>query len=57
MIDEEIMNTAVGKTDVKKIKELINKIDGGPRTEHFTEVRSEETSLGSSFSNKNKLVD
>jgi len=39
MIDEEIMNTALGKADARKIKDLINKIDGGaPRTaEHFTE--------------------
>ena len=29
MIDEEIMNTAIGKTDAKKIKDLISKIDGG----------------------------
>ena len=29
MIDEEIMNTAIGKTDARKIKDLIHKIDGG----------------------------
>ena len=33
MIDEEIMNTAVGKQDAKRLKELINKIDGGARPE------------------------
>lgn len=59
MIDEEIMNTAVGKNDAKKIKELINKIDGGPRSDHFTEPRTvDEPDLGNSFSNKSsKPVD
>jgi len=57
MIDEEIMNTTVGKTDAKKIKELISKIDGGARTEQSQESRAEETSLGNSFSSKSKPVD
>lgn len=55
MIDEEIMNTALGKADARKIKDLINKIDGGaPRTaEHFAESRSADLSNNGSFgSNK-----
>ena len=31
MIDEEIMNTAVAKHDARKLKDLIQKIDGVPR--------------------------
>ena len=30
MIDEEIMNTAVAKHDARKLKDLIQKIDGMP---------------------------
>ena len=42
MIDEEIMNTAIGKTDARKIKDLINKIDGGATRaqDHFAESTS-----------------
>lgn len=57
MIDEEIMNTTVGKTDAKKLKELISKIDGGPRPDHFTEPRATDNVFSQSFSNKNKSVD
>jgi hypothetical protein len=59
MIDEEIMNTAIGKTDARKIKDLIHKIDGGaPRSDHFTqESKSADAVNSSNFSNKSKPVD
>jgi hypothetical protein len=59
MIDEEIMNSAIGKTDARKIKDLISKIDGGaPRSEHFSvESKSADSANSGSFSNKSKPVD
>ena len=54
MIDEEIMNTALGKADARKIKDLINKIDGGATrtSEHITESKHADLTNNGSFSNK-----
>ena len=59
MIDEEIMNTALGKADARKIKDLINKIDGGATrtSEHITESKNADLTNNGSFSNKQKQVD
>ena len=43
MIDEEIMNTAVAKHDARKLKDLIQKIDGVPRGS------SDKSSTGDKF--------
>ena len=58
MIDEEIMNTALGKSDARKIKDLITRIDGtgsGRAEQRLAESLSAKS--GDSFSNKHKQVD
>ena len=63
MIDEEIMNTAIGKSDQRKIKDLISKIDGGVTRaqNHIQESTSSKSAMdhstgslssGGSFSKK-----
>lgn len=46
MIDEEIMNTAVAKQDARKLKDLIQKIDGRADQSSQAEKNSDLTSSG-----------
>ena len=59
MIDEEIMNTAVAKHDARKLKDLIQKIDGVPRgstdkssaADKFTSDKNSGGSAGDALTN------